>query len=303
MTTSTTSTTSTRSQAPHSHRVSLTRMLAPCVALARTLAVSGPPRFTVALAVATLVALAGCDAAPSASGERSAWSDAGGRAPNASRTLDPSADGPTETIAPLSMVNKPSVILVRDFTVAHPTPNADAGGRPRLLPGLLRGVRSDLSQSQLVGQLSASVVNELERRGYNAKRATSGSLPRSGWLVQGTFVEFVNADGNFVTDRWAKQDAELTISIDDLVRGEPEPLTDFTVTGTASGEGAPMMPNPYAAGAKFVVRQAELSGDAGSLASRIADAIVRFAQSEHVLPGARSARTDRRIVVQHAARG
>lgn len=193
-------------------------------------------------------------------------------------------------MAPNAAVNAPTIILVRDFQVAHPTPSADSGGRPRLLPGLLRGMRSDLSQGELVGSLSSKVAQELTRRGYRAERSTGGSLPSRGWLVQGTFVEFVKPDGNFVTDRWARQDVELTISIDDLVRGEPTPLTRLTIEGTASGDGAPMMPNPYAAGAKFVVRQSELEQDTTALASRIADAIVRFAQSEHVLPGPARAR-------------
>jgi len=225
-----------------------------------------------------------CDSAPIEETNRSSWSEAGGRS---SRELAGTSapEGPAETMAPAAMINAPTTIFVRDFQVAHPSSSADSGGRPRLLPGILRGVRTDMSQSQLVGKLSAKVAEELVVRGFRAERLAGGSLPARGWLVQGTFVEFVQPDGNFVTDRWAKQDVELTIVIDDLVRGTPRTLTDFTVIGAASGEGAPMMPNPYAAGAKFVVRQAELEGDAGALASRIADAIARFAQSEHVLPG------------------
>lgn len=225
-----------------------------------------------------LLAIAGCDSSPTVEGDRAAWSDAQGRpAPS---------DGPAETTAPAAPVNKPTMILVRDFQVAHPTGTEDNSGRPRLLPGILRGARSDLSQSQLVGKLSQRVVSELEQRGFRAQRSTGSLYPRSGWVVQGTFVEAMRADGSFVTDRWGKQDVELTITIDDLVRGTPEPLTDLSVAGAASGIGAPMMPNPFAAGAKFVVRQAELEGDASALASRIADAIARFAASEHVLPGA-----------------
>jgi len=239
--------------------------------------------FATALLLSTLpFTCSGCDSAPDADVERSAWSDGGGSAPTRSSSSRP---GPVETLAPVAPVTTPSIILVRDFQVAQPSSTADSSGRPRLLPGLLRGLRSDLSQSQLVGKLSSMVAQDLQNRGFNAKRDPGGSLPRSGWLVQGTFVESVDPNGNFISDRWAKQDVELTIAIDDLVRGVPEPLTDLSIAGTASGEGAPMMPNPYAAGAKFVVRQAELEGDAGTLASRIADAIARFAASEHVLPG------------------
>lgn len=231
-----------------------------------------------------LAGLTACDSTPDIEYERSPWSEGAG-APT--RTSAADHDGPVETLAPVAPVSAPSIILIRDFQVAHPTSNADSGGRPRLLPGFLRGMRSDLSQAQLVGRLSRQVADELERLGFHARRDTGGPLPRSGWLVQGTFVEYLRPDGNFISDRWGKQDVELTISIDDLVRGVPETLTDLTVDGTASGIGAPMMPNAYAAGAKFVVRQVELEGDAGTLANRIADAIARFAASEHVRPGPR----------------
>lgn len=187
-------------------------------------------------------------------------------------------------MAPNVPLNAPTRIYVHDFTVAQPSSIADSQGRPRLLPGLLRGARSDLSQSQLTGMLSGRVAQELVQRGYAAERISGSQLPNQGWLVQGTFVEYMNADGSFVSDRFAKQDVELTIVIDDLVRGVPQPLTDFTVKGDASGIGAPMVPNPYAAGAKFVVRQSELEGDASKLAARIADSVARFAASRHVMP-------------------
>lgn len=241
---------------------------------------------SVVCVISQVSTLTGCTSTTSESSERTAWVDAQGRSDRSYQSSDPSKAPPAATLAPVAPVTKPALILISDFQIAHPSSTQDGGGRPRLLPGVLRGARSELTQSQLVSSLASKIVSELERRNIRAERRPSGALPRSGWLVQGTFVESVRPDGTFVTDRWAKQDVELTIVIDDLVRGRPEPLTDFTVTGDASGVGAPMMPNPYAAGAKFVVRQTELEGDVTALAGRVADAIVRFAQSEHVLPGA-----------------
>lgn len=187
----------------------------------------------------------------------------------------PASEGPVTRTAPSRGLTKPQIILVSDFVVAHPP--SQSAQPPRLLPGLLRGVRSDMSQSQLTGQLAQRIVADLQARGFNAARYGGGALPQSGWLVQGTFVEFLDPNGNFVSDRFSKQDVELTMTIDDLVHGRPQPLTDFAVGGQVSGEGAPMMPNPYAAGAKFIVRQVELGGDSGSLAARVADSIASFA--------------------------
>jgi hypothetical protein len=186
-------------------------------------------------------------------------------------------DGPIETKAPAAPMLAPSVILVNDFTMAS-TQMDD--GQMRLLPAL-RSLRSELSDSQLINRIPGALVSELKSRGFAAELHSGTAYPPSGWVVQGAFLQ-EEASGGALARRFEHQPVEVVVSVQDLVRGTPTTLANLNVEGARSGEGVPVVPNPYAAAAKFVLRQAELSGDANKLAARIADEIVRFAQSPDV---------------------
>lgn len=196
----------------------------------------------------------------------------------------PAPDGPIATRVPPERIAWPRVILVADFSAA--TRTAGSEQQAHLLPGFLRSAREDLTNSQLVTRLSGAVVDDLRQRGYNAARYGGGALPDSGWLVQGTFIAEQGSSDGVLARRFAREPVELVVLVNDLVRGVPEPLVHVALEGDRSGEGVPMVPNPYAAAAKFVVRQAELSSDDAALAARVADSVVRLAQSEHVDRGA-----------------
>ncbi|HMN96117.1 MAG TPA: DUF4410 domain-containing protein [Phycisphaerales bacterium] len=122
-----------------------------------------------------------------------------------------------------------------------------------------------------------ALVRDLQKRGFDARRAASGApLPSAGWLVRGSFVELndpasaehisIPLFGSGNTGR-----VGLFVSVDDLAAGL-RPIFEIGADGAGAGKPGGV-PAPATLPIKLVLTQAELSDDAESLATQIADAI------------------------------
>src|SRR5262249_7205130 len=139
-------------------------------------------------------------------------------------------------------------IYIQDFSA-----QTQQGDQNQGLRSMIRGLRSGISQQQLVGKLSGAVADDLRARGYTAERIpASASLPSRGMLARGTSVAVGETGSESMIDAdFGKRPVELYVTVDDLVAGEPRPLFAVSSQGSASGLGLPPIPNPYAAAAKF----------------------------------------------------
>lgn len=157
--------------------------------------------------------------------------------------------------------------------------SAEASGGLR---GMFREMRAGRDSNQIVGKLSGQIAADLRARGVDAKTLGPGdALPAAGWLMRGEFLPLGTPDpssggvGSGLGASFAERPVEVYVTVSQLEHGMTEPIFAVRTEDSIHGAGAPPIPNPYAAAAKFIIKQGTLESDAGVLSSQIADEFVR----------------------------
>ncbi|WP_052420881.1 DUF4410 domain-containing protein [Paraburkholderia ferrariae] len=153
-----------------------------------------------------------------------------------------------------------------------------AGG---ILPGggLLHRRDPQMSAPEIVATMSDKVVDDLRKKGIDARRLPAGSAaPAQGWLVRGVFLSV--DEGNRVRRAMVgfnsgKSQFEVAFAADDLaVQATPTPL--YQEVEGQSGQhlpGAAVALNPYVAIAKFVLSRGDERKALTSAAQQVADGV------------------------------
>jgi hypothetical protein len=199
----------------------------------------------------------------------------------AARVVQQSSIGP----APAT---KPTVVYVANFDLTAADIQTEPGvlPPPPKLPSPFGAALPSLPGSpkdphelarELVETMSESLVRELTKAGFNARRLGDTNMPpTSGWLVRGVFTE-VN-QGNqlrravigFGTGR-----TELQVLVDfaDLALGTPQALYQLATaadSGQAPGAGPMIVLCPAGAAGRFVLAGQDLKRNVRQTATQIA---------------------------------
>ncbi len=182
-------------------------------------------------------------------------------------------------------VPKPSVVYVCDFELWAQNIKQEDGllsGRPGPVGRVgerLSGSSSDpaVRARQIVDLMANSLVKELSKAGFNARRLQPGTtFPPDGWLLRGIFTE-VN-EGNRLRRAMigfgeGQTDIQVVANVQDLSQGAPKPLYEIA-TDAASGDKPGAAPTlvlgPYGAAARFVMAGKDLNKNIKQTATQIA---------------------------------
>lgn len=182
-------------------------------------------------------------------------------------------------ITPAAAALTPAVYVSNFQLQKQAADSAESSGGLR---GMFREMRAGRDSNQIVGKLSGQIAADLRARGVNAKAlAADDPLPASGWLMRGEFLPLGTSDpssgglGSEIGASFAERPVEVLVTVSKLESGMAEPLFSVQAQDAIHGAGAPPIPNPYAAAARFVIKQGTLESDASKLSSDIADEFVR----------------------------
>lgn len=135
---------------------------------------------------------------------------------------------------------------------------------------------------QLVDSMSVSIVSELTKAGFTARRLiNSYNLPTSGWLVRGVFTEV--DQGNplqraVIGFGLGKTDLQVNIQFDDLTQGPPKHFYELITaadSGDAPGAGPTIVLGPAGVAARFTIAVQDLNRNVKQTASKIAEELAR----------------------------
>lgn len=189
-------------------------------------------------------------------------------------------------------VSKPRRVYVADFELEPADVTSESGllPLPPKLPGLgdflppLPGTAKDPKKlaSQLVDEMSAALVKDLNKAGLAAQRlVSSAGLPKTGWLVRGVFTS-VNQGNQLeravIGFGKGKTDVQVVVDVNDLAAGVPQKLYEVTTkadSGKAPGAGPTIILGPAGLAARFVIAGHDLDRNVRQTASLIADEVVR----------------------------
>jgi len=184
---------------------------------------------------------------------------------------------------------RPRVVYVADFDIDVANVRHEAGFIPppplpkppvigEWLPALPGEVKDPkVVARELVESMSKSLVKELTKAGYTARRlGPAESIPDSGWLVRGVFTD-VN-QGNqlrraIIGFGVGKTDLQVVVGINDLGKGAPEPFYEANAkadSGKAPGAGPLIVLGPAGAAARFVLAGGDLNRSVKQAAAKIA---------------------------------
>ncbi len=181
---------------------------------------------------------------------------------------------------------KPAIVYVADFELGTYSIEHEAGvlsGRPGPVGKIgnrLAGSSEDpaVRARQLVELMSESLVKELNKAGFSARRVQPGEpVPTAGWLVRGVFTEV--QEGNrlrraMVGFGQGQTDIQVITTIDDLSQGPPKRLYEISTDATSGQKpgAAPMLVlSPYGAPVRFVMAGKDLEKNVKETATRIAE--------------------------------
>ena len=140
---------------------------------------------------------------------------------------------------------------------------------------------------ELVDLMATSLVNDLIKLGFNARRLSAGeALPAEGLLVRGVFTHV--DEGNRVRRAaigFAAGETELQVivAVDDLGQGSPKPFYELDTSAESRKlPGAIITLNPYVAAAKFVLAGRDLDKGITQTASKIAEELAGRIQKQVV---------------------
>lgn len=200
-------------------------------------------------------------------------------------------------------VTGPRTVYVADFALDSENIQGDQGVRG-MLPGqsqsqrsgLLSGIgqrlRSPLGSGspndkarEIVDGMANELVKSLSDKGIPAQRilATTGSLPRDGWLVQGMFSEVDEGSRlkrAVIGFGAGTTSMEVQVGVSDLAGKNPrQPFIVFgTVKDPSKMPGAVVTMNPYVAAAKFVMEKNATGKDVKKTAEQIVGEILKYRQ-------------------------
>jgi len=195
---------------------------------------------------------------------------------------------------------KPGMIYVSDFALEVSAVIQDNGvlGHRGILIGerlvkrgpLQRQEDPTATASNLVNLLATSIAQELSKNLIPAMRLPRDqSLPDSGWLVRGEFLEV--DEGNrlrraVIGFGEGASDMQIEFEVCDLGRN---PLTPFlasnTETGSGKKPGAIVTMNPYVAATKFVLSKNASESDVKRAGSEIAAEIMKYMKAHGLFTG------------------
>ena len=187
-------------------------------------------------------------------------------------------------------VTTPRIIYVSDFDLEAQDIQADTGPvgplkqRSRtggILPKPHANQKDPEDRSrELVDLMATSLVNDLTRLGFDARRlGRSGLLPAEGLLVRGVFAHV--DEGNRVRRAVigfgaGETELQVIVTVDDLVQGTPKPFYQLDTSAESRKlPGAAITLNPYIAAAKFVLSSKDPDKGVKDTASKIASEIAR----------------------------
>ena len=149
----------------------------------------------------------------------------------------------------------------------------------RLFQPAISGSPEDKAAS-IKNLMAQDLVNSLQNKGFTAERLgyPAESLPRDGWLIQGTFTDI--DEGNRL-ERAAigfglgSTQMQIEVGVSDLA--SPQPTRPFITFGTVKDPS--MMPgaayNPYALAAKFHLEKKATEQDIQKTADLIVDELLK----------------------------
>lgn len=135
---------------------------------------------------------------------------------------------------------------------------------------------------ELVDEMSESLVKELTKSGFTARRLTStNNLPPSGWLVRGVFTQ-VNQGNQLqravIGFGKGKTDLQVVVDIADLAHGTPKKFYELNTTATSGklpGAGPMIVLCPAGAAAHFVIAGGDLNRNVKQTAKQIAAEVAK----------------------------
>lgn len=192
-----------------------------------------------------------------------------------------------------SAVSKPATVYVADFVLWAQNIKPD---QPLLsgLPGAAGRVGERLSGSstdpevramEIVDVMANSLVKELKKSGFNARRLQPGTTFASeGWLLRGVFTAV--DEGNrlrrvMIGFGEGQTDIQVIANVQDLSKGVPKPLYEIATDATSGGTpgAAPtLVLGPYGAAARFVMAGKDLNKNIKQTAAQIAERMAQRIQ-------------------------
>jgi len=173
-------------------------------------------------------------------------------------------------------------VYVRDFDLDAASIETERGILPRgpfatLRPGPFGSKDPQTRAHELVDLMSRSLVDDLEKKGFAARRLEPDeTTPSMGWLLRGVFTEV--QEGNrlrraVIGFGQGQTDLQVVVAVDDLANGTLKPLYDIEEAANSNNmPGAVITLNPFVAAAKFVLAGVDLERNVIETASKIADA-------------------------------
>jgi hypothetical protein len=188
---------------------------------------------------------------------------------------------------------KPTTIYVCDFDLDATNVKSEKGILPALpkLPGPLGdmlptppGAARDPKKvaHDVVDSMSTTLVNDLTKAGFNARRITSSSMyATNGWLIRGVFTD-VNQGNQLrravIGFGLGKTDLQVNIDISDLSKGAPKSFYELHTqadSGKAPGAGPTIVLGPAGVAARYVIAGKDLNRNVKQTASKIAEEVAQ----------------------------
>ncbi|MDD2767907.1 MAG: DUF4410 domain-containing protein [Methylococcus sp.] len=208
-----------------------------------------------------------------------------------------------EQLSAVQPVTGARTVYVADFALDSDNIQGDQGVRG-MVPGQSQSQRSGLlggigqrlrnpfgsgspndKAREIVDGMATELVKSLSERGIAALRipATTGSLPRDGWLVQGMFTEVDEGSRlkrAVIGFGAGATSMEVQVGVSDLAGKDPrQPFIVFgTVKDPSKMPGAVVTMNPYVAAAKFVMEKNATGKDVKKTAEQIVGEILKYRQ-------------------------
>lgn len=184
------------------------------------------------------------------------------------------------------------VVQVADFEIGTGTVGHEDGlltgrsGPVGRVGNRLSGVSRDPAARarEVVDLMAESLVKELAKAGFRARRAPSGAASE-GWLVRGAFVEV--DEGNrlrrsMVGFGQGRTDVQVMATVQDVGRATPASLASIAAaahSGSKPGAAPTLVLGPYGAAARFAMAGGDLDKNVRETARDIAAAVTRFIQA------------------------
>jgi hypothetical protein len=188
---------------------------------------------------------------------------------------------------------RPTTIYVADFDLDAANVKSERGflPAPPKLPGPLGdmlppppGAAKDPGKvaHDVVDSMSRTLVKDLTKAGFNAKRITSASLyATNGWLIRGVFTD-VNQGNQLqravIGFGLGKTDLQVNVDISDLSQGPPKPFYELKTaadSGKAPGAGPTIVLGPAGIAARYVIAGKDLDRNVKQTASKVAEAVAQ----------------------------